>query len=179
MSNNRVASIVARIAQLRENSSAAKIQRLYCTHVLANGIALLHRVVLGGLFVYAGATKITDPGRFLVAIRSYEIVGDPWAAWIAVWLPWVEVFAGICVIMRSLYRGALALLTAAMAIFLVAISSAWARGLDVECGCFAGKGLTGSYLEIILRDLLILGVAIYLMLRQATLQPSSAANPDS
>ena len=137
----------------------------YFTQVSVKGIEFVLRLLLGGIFVYAGAIKIIDPGRFLIAIRSYELVGDPWAAWIAVSLPWVEVFAGLCVIMRVLYRGGLMILMAATVTFLIAIAAAWFRGLDIECGCFSGKGQAGGYLEIVLRDVLILGVAAFLYLR--------------
>ena len=133
--------------------------------VSGRGIELVFRVLLGGIFVYAGATKLMDPGRFAIVIRSYELIGDPWVAWIAMSLPWIEVYAGACVITRVFYRGALLILVAATLMFLIAIVAAWARGLDIECGCFSGKGGTGNYLEIILRDVLFLGVGLFLFPR--------------
>ena len=45
------------------------------------------------------------------------------------------------------------------------MSSAWARGLSIDCGCFGGGGATSDpqYLPEILRDLLFLGLATWLV----------------
>ncbi len=46
-------------------------------------------VLFGGTFIYAGVVKASDPGLFLIDIRSYDmpIMHDPHAAWLAISLP--------------------------------------------------------------------------------------------
>lgn len=112
--------------------------------------------VYGGVFVYAGAMKLKDPGLFLQDIRSFNILRDPLAAWLALGLPWLEVLAGLAVIAGWLRRGGLLLLQLALVVFLVAIGSAWQRGLNIECGCFGESIQASTYVELIARDVLLL-----------------------
>ena len=54
-----------------------------------------------------------------------------------------------------------------MVIFIIAIAQAWARGLNIDCGCFGGGGTVApgetKYLQEILRDLGLVFLAIYLI----------------
>jgi hypothetical protein len=54
-----------------------------------------------------------------------------------------------------------------MVIFIIAISQAWARGLNIDCGCFGGGGAVEpgqtKYLQEILRDLGLAFLAGYLI----------------
>ena len=51
----------------------------------------------GGIFVFSGWLKVEDPARFLVSVRSFHILPDPFAAWLALGLPWLEILAGLAV----------------------------------------------------------------------------------
>ena len=50
-------------------------------------------IIIGALFVYAGAMKIFDPIGFAGDIDNYKIL--PWAIGVrlAFYLPWLEIFA--------------------------------------------------------------------------------------
>jgi hypothetical protein len=54
-----------------------------------------------------------------------------------------------------------------MFIFIIAIAQAWARGLNIDCGCFGGGGTVAAedtrYLQEILRDLGLVFLAAYLV----------------
>jgi hypothetical protein len=126
-------------------------------------VEILLRLGLGGLFLYAGAAKILDLPAAWTALRSgrlfsswsqlsnfetffwdihhYELT--PWNVSMvaAMFLPWLEVFAAVALIVRRLYLGAIASCSTMSAVFLSAILNAWVRGLDITCGCF-GKNLT-------------------------------------
>ena len=120
---------------------------------------ILH-LLLGGIFVYAGVMKAARPLVFLDDVRSFALLPDPYAALLAMFLPWLEIFAGLAVITGCLRKGGLLLLTGSLLVFLIAIGIAWARGTDIRCGCFGGNVESSSYLPLIVRDLLLLGLAL-------------------
>ena len=124
--------------------------------------ALLVRIALGLLFIFAGATKALDPGEFAVEIQRYNLI--PWTAavLIAVYLPWVEILAGALLILKRFDRGALLLITCLLFIFTLALASATFRGLNIDCGCF-GKAFqaTGTIFPM-LRNVLLLAFTGFL-----------------
>ena len=131
-----------------------------------NVLNLLLRLAFGGFFVYAAATKLFGPlglVSFTDDIRTFHILPDPWVGWLAMTLPWFEIFCGIAVIIGPLRQGALVLLNLCLVVFLVALISAWVRGLDVSCGCFGHADAHTSVLEMILRDLGLLLVGCWLL----------------
>lgn len=104
-------------------------------------------IIIGGLFIYAGAVKIIEPVEFARDIDNYKML--PWqlGVFLALYLPWLEIFCGLALITRVLYRGSVLIVTAMMSLFIVASVVAKARGLDVSCGCFghASKYLNFSW----------------------------------
>lgn len=126
-------------------------------------LRLLLHFFFGGVFVYAGILKVADPMSFLDDVRSFDLLGDPWAAWLSMGLPWLEIFAGLAVMSGFLRSGGLMILNASLVIFLIAISIAWWRGIDIRCGCFGHADATSNYRDLILRDLLLLAAGIVLV----------------
>lgn len=124
---------------------------------------LPHRLlclVFGAVFVYAGVLKAYNPMTFLDDVRSFQILPDPYAAWLALGLPWLEIFAGLAVV-TGLYRsGGLLTLNLLLVIFLAAILLSWARGLDLSCGCFGGDAEASDYPVLIVRDLALLALGV-------------------
>ncbi len=129
-------------------------------------MATLLAWALGGVFIWSGWIKVQDPAQFLVSIRGFHLLPDPFAAWLALALPWLEIFAGLAVLTGWMRQGGLLLLNVAVVIFAVALISAWVRGLDVECGCFGkGKG-SSAILTALVRDAVLLAVGGWLQLRR-------------
>lgn len=128
-----------------------------------NWIRGILALVFGGVFVYAGAVKAADPSRFLIDIRSFDMLPDPFAAWMALGLPWLELLCGLAVILGVLRRGALLILNLALVVFFVAIGIAKSRGLDIHCGCFGGADAASSYTGLFIRDGLLLVTGFTLM----------------
>ena len=102
---------------------------------------LILRVVLGCWFVYSGGVKIFGSGldRFTTDISNYRMVGPPIDALIAYSLPWAELFAGTCLMLGLLRKGAILVLGGLVIVFCIAIGWAWAHGLDIRCGCHGGE----------------------------------------
>jgi putative oxidoreductase len=115
-------------------------------------------LMFGAVFIYAGALKASDPMTFLDDVRSFQILPDPYAAWLALALPWLEIFSGLAVITGLLRHGGLLTLNALLLVFLAAILLSWARGLDLSCGCFGGDTSASNYPTLILRDLALLAL---------------------
>ena len=131
-----------------------------------NVLNLLLRLAFGGLFVYAGGVKLIEPlglVSFTDDIRTFHLLSDPWVAWLAMSLPWFELFCGIAVMIGPLRQGGLILLNLSLLGFLGALISAWVRGLDVSCGCFGHADAHASVLELIWRDLGLLVVGCWLL----------------
>lgn len=132
---------------------------------------LLNRILhlaFGGVFLYAGVMKAWNPMVFLDDVRSFALLPDPYAGLLAMYLPWLEIFSGLAVITGGMRKGGLLVLNGSLLIFLAAISIAWVRGTDIRCGCFGGNGEAESnYVELILRDLVLLVLGTWLVMRGA------------
>ena len=125
-------------------------------------IFALLRVGLGGIFVYAGALKIWDPAQFATDVHNFQLT--PWtvSVLVAVYLPWLELLAGLALIVRRLSLGASLAIVGMTLIFSVALTSAWARGLDISCGCFGKEEakIKTDFPQLMLRDAALLAAAI-------------------
>ena len=112
------------------------------TTVVATGIFLsrafiiICRLILAGVFIYAAIGKILDPEHFAELVNGYRILPIPVVNLAAIILPWMELLCGLSLLSGILVRSSGLLLAGVNAIFFVAVASAMARGLDIECGCF-------------------------------------------
>jgi putative oxidoreductase len=134
----------------------------------AQPMKLLWRIIdliIAGIFIYAGAIKVLDPIQFANDIDNYKIL--PWtiAIGLAFYLPWLEMFCGLALIARRLYLGGLSILTALVAVFLVATIAAKVRGLDITCGCFGHASQNWNFPTHLALDLAILGALLALSFR--------------
>jgi uncharacterized membrane protein YphA (DoxX/SURF4 family) len=129
--------------------------------------------VIGGIFLYAGLSKVVDPANFAESIDHYRIL--PWkaAVGVALYLPWIEIVCGLCIAIRRLYLGALAILIGLLTIFMLALISAIFRGLNITCGCFGQQGshTPGTALAL---DVFLLAALLSLLIREFTNKPKGA-----
>jgi uncharacterized membrane protein YphA (DoxX/SURF4 family) len=127
------------------------------------GVLLALRLVLGGLFVYAGAVKVLEPLDFAQNIRNYQLVGQSLSFVAAIVLPWLEILAGLALILGVWTRSAALVVTGLLVFFVVLTAVTMARGLDVDCGCFGSLSRKSGW-GVILEDLgmLVLGLALLL-----------------
>src|SRR5262245_40903698 len=112
-------------------------------------------VIIGGVFVYAGAIKAFDPVQFANDIDNYKAL--PWfvSVRLAFYLPWLEIICGLALIFRFLYRGGLSILIALALIFIGATVAAKSRGLDISCGCFGHASQHWNFWQHLAVDLSI------------------------
>jgi len=128
--------------------------------------AVLFRIVLGCIFTVSGLAKIADPVRFLLTLREFQLLPRAAESFLAVYLPWLELVLGLCVVLGLLHRTAALMIAGLNGFFIVAIGSVMARGIEVDCGCF---GLLADVLHLpdmadgkaIVRNLLLMGMCVY------------------
>jgi putative oxidoreductase len=115
----------------------------------------LGRLLLAGTFLYAGALKALDPAAFLEDVRSFALLPDPYAGLVALGLPWLEIVCAVALLFRSWHPTSARLLALCLSGFIIGISQAWLRGIDLHCGCF-GKNLEPSHYPTLLSRAVVL-----------------------
>jgi uncharacterized membrane protein YphA (DoxX/SURF4 family) len=121
------------------------------------------RVILGVVFIYASLDKIQHPGEFAQAIYNYRMVPNVVINVMAIVLPWLELICGILIIVGVFVRGSALLIGAMLAVFIIALSSALMRGLDISCGCFTLEGGRSIAANTLVEDILLIicaGIAL-------------------
>jgi uncharacterized membrane protein YphA (DoxX/SURF4 family) len=119
----------------------------------------LCRLLLGGVFVWAGVVKILDVPAFAGQVAAYQLLPYAWNYAVAATLPYVELAAGVLLLASLRVRPAALLTILLNAIFIVVLLSVLARGLEIDCGCF-GPDAGTTPLQALGRDLVLLALAV-------------------
>jgi uncharacterized membrane protein YphA (DoxX/SURF4 family) len=118
------------------------------------------------VFLAAGVLKVPDPAAAVRAVRAYQLLPEPLVAPVAFGLPVVEIAVGLALLVGVFVRTAAIAAAVLLVVYLVGVGSAWARGLQIDCGCFSKGGQVAagetSYPLEVLRDLALLLVALAL-----------------
>lgn len=94
--------------------------------------------VPGLALLCAALPKIAQPEAFALALFRYDLVPDAAINAVAVGLPWLELVAGLALLVVPRLRvGAAWIGAALLAAFGAAIAFNLARGLETACGCFS------------------------------------------
>jgi uncharacterized membrane protein YphA (DoxX/SURF4 family) len=136
-------------------------------------LGTLARLVLAGVWFAAGAAKVTDLAASGRAVNAYRLMPFEVAEVVGAALPFVELALGALLLAGLATRVAAAASGVLLAAFVAGISSAWARGLSIDCGCFGGggdlaAGQSPSYGPEIVRDVVFLVLAAFLMVYPST-----------
>jgi len=95
------------------------------------------RLLLGAVFVYASWDKIQHPAAFAKQVYNYQMLPVVPSNLFAMTLPWIELFAGVALIIGVLKRESSLLLSILLVFFIGAISINLYRGVNLDCGCFS------------------------------------------
>jgi len=99
-------------------------------------LALLFRLYIGGLFVYAAMYKINYVNEFSATIASYRLV-PYWAVnGLSVVMPWTEIICGTLLILGIRVKSSASIIAAMLSVFTVAIIINLFRNAPISCGCF-------------------------------------------
>lgn len=149
---------------------------------------LVHKLIaiaLGAVFLYASVDKILKPGDFARIIYHYQMIGPSqalgpfWPNLLAITLPWIEALVGLALVTGFWRREAALVAGGLLVVFVAAVGSALARGIDLEnCGCFSvsGEGRAAG-LKLIVGDLLLLAgaaILVFVKPRQPEAVPAAA-----
>lgn len=104
------------------------------------------QVAIGLVFLAAALAKIGDTSYFAQQVHNYRLVPLWSEHLLAMTMPWIELVAGLALVIGPRRRAGALVVLVFMAVFTVAVGAAWARGLDFHCGCFgkAGAGMIGA-----------------------------------
>lgn len=129
---------------------------------------ILASIFVGGFFIWAAWSKIENPFLFAKNIWNYDVVPGQLINISALWLPMLELLAGLCLIFGVFRRGSSTIMSGLLLIFIIAVSYNVLRGHEFDCGCTStGTLFTDIYLEgwnskylLLLRDFGLLAMSV-------------------
>jgi len=124
-------------------------------HKLLLWSAVLTRVLLGGIFLFAGSWKAGASEAFALALAPFSILPESWIVPFAIVLAWTEIAAGLLILLPRIHRLGSALILLLALLFIGVLTWALSNDIIVSCGCFGGDETPSSAaMQIsILRDL--------------------------
>jgi len=127
------------------------------------------RLVVGGVWLAAGLLKITDGAASVRAVRAYDLLPESIVPTVGHALPALEIVLGLALVAGVFTRAAGVVSALLLLAFIIGISSAWARGLEISCGCFGDGGpdadAASKYPWEIARDVGLLLASLWLVWR--------------
>jgi putative oxidoreductase len=124
-------------------------------------LLLVARVIMGIIFVYAAYTKMPwkQPAAFFaMTIDSYQVL-PPWAViLVAKILPWFELALGFFLLVGWPLLFVSTLATLVLAGFFSLMVHTYAKGLEINCGCFGPGEHLGP--KSLARDGLLLALSL-------------------
>ena len=131
-------------------------------------IALLCRVILGIVLIYASIDKIIHPAEFAKAIGNYNVLPFGLENLLGIVLPVLELLVGTCLVLGIMINGSAIIAAGMMVVFIIALSQALFRGIDINCGCFKVTVENGGHqvgIRRIIEDFIYLGMALMVLSR--------------
>jgi uncharacterized membrane protein YphA (DoxX/SURF4 family) len=135
-------------------------------------LGLAARLLVGCVWLVAGVLKLPDPEQSVRAVRAYRLLPEAVVPAVGYGLPILEIGVGLLLVAGLATRVAGVISAVLFLLFVVGIASAWARGLQIDCGCFGGGGFDANASEQypweIARDSVLLALSAYLVARPAS-----------
>ncbi len=127
-------------------------------------IQLALQFIIGIVFLYASYNKLFDQVGFAKSVYGYKFLPDFLINITAIVVPSLEFIAGLFLLFGLFRKGSSLVIIVLLSVFLIALVQAYARGLDIDCGCFgssaADKPSPADLLIRIFEDILLLLGAI-------------------
>ncbi|PIE19875.1 MAG: DoxX family protein [Proteobacteria bacterium] len=129
-------------------------------------LAVLFRWALGVVFIVAATPKIRDPLGFATSIANYHLMPQSAINALAICLPWIELVVGAALVLGLSVRANLLNIGAMLVVFIIAISLAMSRGLDISCGCFSVATAESAAMtrSTLIWDIIWLGMCVHALI---------------
>ncbi len=105
------------------------------------------QIALGAIFIAAALPKIVDPPSFAHMIYNYRILPGGLINISALVMPWVEILAGLALVLGVWVRPARWIITLMLVTFMIAIAINLGRDNAIDCGCFDTSAANKTYEE--------------------------------
>jgi uncharacterized membrane protein YphA (DoxX/SURF4 family) len=147
------------------------------------GAGTAARLLVGGIWLWAGLLKLPDPEASVTAVRAYQLLPTSTVDAVGRALPMVEVVVGACLVLGLLTRVGGAVSAVLQGAFIIGIASVWVRGISINCGCFGDGGYdphaASKYPWEIARDVGLLALSLYVVwLRRTPLAVDNVLFPE-
>ncbi len=126
-------------------------------------VVLFLRLGFGVMLIAASVDKMRHPFLFAEAVENYLVFGEGFSYWVAAWVPTLEIVTGLILILGVWFETAVWINAILMLVFLGLVTQAFARGLDIRCGCFFVEGEETIGLLKILENTLFAALGIFLI----------------
>ncbi|MCH9031916.1 MAG: DoxX family membrane protein [candidate division Zixibacteria bacterium] len=131
-------------------------------------LILLLRLAVAGIFIYAAYSKILDPAAFAKSVNNYHIIPGPAVNIFALTLPWIELVAGLGILLGFWRRASSLLINLMLVVFTMAVLIAISKGINIDCGCFTqNPEVAGDMWGVVWRDLGFIALALPLLFSNA------------
>ena len=123
-------------------------------------VAVAARLLVGGLFVFSGISKLLLPhGEVMALVKQYQVIPEFLVSPVAAGLPWLELASGAALCIGFLTTPAAWLVGAQLVSFSLLMVVVLIAQIPIEdCGCFGNLGIRETPLHVLVRDLVLLGI---------------------
>lgn len=122
---------------------------------VGEGVLLGIRLLLAGVFGYAGFMKILSPVSFADALHGYDEFAASLIPWLAVSVGWLEWLTAAALLASRRPIGAMILAAGLSVAFAVVLVRVVLRGMTVPCGCFGSGNASVGWTDVVRAGVLV------------------------
>ncbi|MDD7583055.1 MauE/DoxX family redox-associated membrane protein [Corynebacterium sp. 32222D000AT] len=132
-------------------------------------ISAFARFFMAYIWIAAGVEKLNKHFTMTQTIEAYQIFTPEWSHYLAYLIGPLEIAGGVLLLLGLFMRPAAKVGIIVLVLFMIGIGQAWARGLDIDCGCFevdpANTDQVMDYVKTLGRDLFFLVLMVWIWVR--------------